>query len=130
MNAFNGYKKYQEIQYSTSDQGSLILLSYDSAIRFCKAAKECLNENDSSGRGIWLTKAFDLVSELRKSLRIDVGGETAESLNKAYEFIGHQITLANIFNKSEHINHALLILTSLRDAWREIIPKERKRQNL
>lgn len=126
MSGFNPYAQYQKIKYDTADQGNLILKAYDGAIRFCRAGRDCIESDDGVGKGKWLTKAFDVVGELRKSLRPDSGGEVAESLNQAYAFINRQITLANLFNKTEHVDNALLVLSDLRGAWGQVINGERK----
>ena len=129
MASFNPYMQYQKVQFGTADQGTLILMSYDGAIRFCQAAKDCMTKADDAGRGLWLTKAFDVVGELRKPLRMEIGGEVAENLNEAYAFISRQITLANVMNKIRHLENALMVLENLREAWSEIIPKERRRSS-
>jgi flagellar protein FliS len=121
MASFNPYNQYLNVQFGTTDQGKLILMAYDGAIRFCRTAEECIASDDKQGKGMWLTRAFDTVAELRNSLRPEVGGELAEHLNKAYIFINNQITLANVMNRPEYIQNALTMLESLRDAWREVV---------
>ncbi len=130
MPGFNPYSQYQKVKYDTSDQGKLILKAYDGAIRFCRAGRECIESGDTAGKGNWLTRAFDVVGELRKCLRPEEGGEVAESLNKAYAFVSHQITMANVFNKTEHLDNALLVLTDLRGAWRAVIDRGRRAESV
>ena len=121
MASFNPYNQYLNVQFGTTDQGKLRFMAYDGAIRFCRTAEECIARDDNQGKGMWLTRAFDTVAELRNSLRPEVGGELAEHLNKAYIFINNQITLANVMNRPEYIQNALTMLESLRDAWREVV---------
>ena len=125
MAGFNPYAQYQAVQYNTAGQGVLILKTYDAAIRFCQNARECMVQEKANEKGELLTKAFDIVAELRKSLRPESGGEIYTYLERAYEFTCRQITLANVLNNTENLDNALLILTNLRDAWREIVHKER-----
>ena len=126
MATFNPYNQYLNVQFGTADQGTLILMTFDGAIRFCKLAEEMMNNKDKVAKGKWLTQAFDAVSELRKSLRPDVGGDVAGQLDKTYEFICHQITLANVFNNTENLNNALTVLIRMRDTWRKIIQDKRQ----
>ncbi len=126
MGVFNPYAQYQKVMYNTADQGSLILMTYDAAIRFCQSGKDCINSDDIVSKGRWLSKAFDCVAELRKSLRPDAGGDIAKHLNDAYAFVSRQITLANVNSNTEPLDNALLVLGNLRGAWKEIIQKERK----
>ena len=125
MATFNPYNQYLNVQFGTADQGTLIIMTFDGAIRFCKMAVECIEKDDNVGKGRWLEQAFDTVAELRKSLKPDVGGEVAEQLSKTYEFVCHQITLANVFGREEHVLNALVVLERLRDTWKEIIQQHR-----
>jgi flagellar protein FliS len=128
MPGVNPYKSYLSVQYETADQGTLILMSYDAAIRFCKAASQSIADNDKVAKGDWLQKAFDLVGELRRSLRPDGGAGIAQKLDLGYAYIGRQITLANVTSRPEHIDNALEILEQLRDAWRQIVRQTRHEQ--
>jgi len=102
MATFNPYDQYLNVQFGTADQGTLILMTFDGAIRFCRLA------------------------ELRKSLKPEMGGEMADQLSKTYEFICHQITLANVFNRKENLKNALTVLERLRETWKEIIQERRQ----
>ena len=126
MATFNPYDQYLNVQYGTVDQGTLIIMTFDGAIRFCNAAKECFENADKIGKGDWLAQAFDTVAELRKSLRPDIGGEIVNQLSDSYEYICHQITLANVLDKVEHVDNALVVLDRLRDAFNEIIQRQRQ----
>ena len=126
MGSFDPYAQYLNVQFSTSEQGTLILMTYDGAIRFCRAAEQCIASGDKAGKGKWLARAFDTVAELRKSLRPEVGGKVVEHLNQAYAFIGHQITMANLYNRPEHIQNAVTVLERLRDTWRDVINRQRR----
>jgi len=125
MPAFNPYLQYRDIKYNTADQGVLILTTYDGAIRFCRLAKECLEQGDAAAKGKWLVKAFEVVTELRKSVKPAGNGDIAKHLDEAYTYIGRQLTLANVMNQPEHLNNALRMLESMREAWKEVIHKER-----
>lgn len=126
MASSNPYNQYLNVQFGTLDQGRLILMAFDGAIRFCKSAEECMGQGDKLGRGKNLAQAFDTVAELRNSLRPESGGELAEHLNKAYAFISRQITLANVMNRGEYLQNAVVMLENIREAWREVV----KQQNL
>jgi len=122
----NPYQSYLNVQYSTVDQGSLILMTYDAAIRFCRTAIRCIDQSDRIGKGDALGKAFEIVGELRRSLRPGIGGDVAKSLNETYAFISRQITLANVTSKREYAENAAIMLEQLRDAWRQIIKQQRQ----
>jgi len=125
MAGLNPYQTYINVQFETADQGTLILMMYDAAIRFCKAGDQALVDADKAIKGEWLNRAFGVVGELRRTLRPDVGGEVAKQLDAAYAFITRQITLANVTGKREHIENAISVLEQLRDAWRQIVKESR-----
>jgi len=126
MASFNPYDEYLNIQFGTADQGTLIVMTFDGAIRFCHSAIDCLENDDKVGKGEWLSQAFDAVSELRKSLKPEVDEDLVEQISNTYEFVCHQITLANVMNSVENVNNALIVLESLRDTWKEIIQQRRQ----
>jgi len=126
MTTYNPYQRYNQVRYDTADQGALILASYDAAIRFCRAAAECIAKGDKVARGKWLARAFDIVGELRSSLRPDAGGEVAAALGEAYAYIERQITLANVGNTSEPLDMAIKLLEDLRETWREVVRQNRQ----
>ena len=126
----NPYQSYLNVQFETADQGSLILMSYDGAIRFCRAGMNCIDSGDRLGKSDWLGKAFELVGELRRSLRPDVGGDVAKSLDQTYSFVNRQITLGNVTGKREYVENAAIVLEQLRDAWRTIIKQQRQQASL
>ena len=121
MASFNPYNQYLNVQFGTTDQGKLILMAYDGALRFCHSAEECLTNNDKIGKGENLTRAFDVVAELRNSLRPEAGGELVDHLSKAYGFIGNQLTMANVMNRVEYLRNAITMLESMREAWQEVV---------
>ncbi|MCF7811772.1 flagellar export chaperone FliS [bacterium] len=126
MASFNPYDEYLNIQFGTADQGTLIIMTFNGAIRFCYNAIDCIENDDKIGKGEWLTQAYDAVSELRKSLKPEVDEELVGHISRTYEFICHQITLANVMNSIENVNNALLVLEKLRDTWKEIIHQRRQ----
>ncbi len=130
MSAPNPYQSYMNVQFETADQGTLILMMYDAAIRFCKAGDQALIDPDKSIKGEWLNKAFGVVGELRRTLRPDVGGEIAKQLDSAYAFVTRQITLANVTGKREYIENAITVLEQLREAWRTIVKESRSQSSV
>jgi flagellar protein FliS len=123
MSQYNPYQNYQQVQIETSDQKQLILMVYDAAARFCQEARSCIVRGDLTGKGNSIQKAFDAISELRKSLNLEKGGEVAEGLNKLYAFLGHQLTLANLNNDKEIMDSVITVLTDLRGTWAQAFEK-------
>lgn len=124
MSYFNPYEAYNQIQVETADQKKLILMVYDAATRFCKEARSAISSGDTQNKGIAIQKAYDAIAELRKSLNFERGKEVAQSLNKLYTFLGHQLTLANLNNDTEVLNSVIMVLTDMRNTWVEVFERE------
>jgi flagellar protein FliS len=126
MSWFNPYETYNQVQVETADQKKLILMVYDAATRFCREAREAIASGNVQSKGIAIQKAYDAIAELRKSLDLERGKEVAESLNKLYAFLGHQLTLANLNNDTEMLDSVITVLTDMRQTWVMAFEKEAK----
>ena len=59
-----GYRDYRQTQASTADQGELLLMLFDGAIRFTKKAIESIEIGDVTGKCESISRAFAIVAEL------------------------------------------------------------------
>ena len=89
-------KEYRHNEIATSSQGKLIIMMYEGAVKFVNLAMEGVDNKDLSKKGIYINKAHDIINELSLSLDMKKGGEVAQKLEALYQFILHQLTLANI----------------------------------
>ncbi|MBN1757958.1 MAG: flagellar export chaperone FliS [Chitinispirillaceae bacterium] len=116
-----GYAAYRYASIDTADQGKLILIAYDVAIKNCKLAIEKFDLVDKiEERTKHLFKAQDAVTELLGALRIDVG-EIAQNLYKLYDYILRTLVDAGVKNNKGKVVEVVGYLESLRDAWGEAI---------
>ena len=116
------HREYKQNEISTSDQGKLILMMYDGAIKNLKLAIENMKVKDIANKGTHIRKTRDIINELSLALDVEKGGKVAESLEKLYQFILFQLTLANIKPTDQTpMTKALGILSTLQSAWQEII---------
>lgn len=112
-----GYAAYRTAAVDTADQGKLILIAYDIAIKNCKLAIDKFEIKDKiEERTKHLFKAQDAVTELLSALRVDVG-EVAQNLYKLYDYILRSLVDAGVKNNKEKIVEVIGYLESLRDAW-------------
>ena len=115
--------QYRKTEVTTADQGKLIIMMYDGAIKFIEIAKNKLKENDLAGKGIYISKAQGIISELMASLNMEGGGEIALSLEKLYAFMNRQLRIANVNKDLKPLDIVSKILKELRDAWGRIVEK-------
>ncbi|MGP0629398.1 flagellar export chaperone FliS [Nitrospina sp. 32_T5] len=116
-----GPNQYQINEVSTSNQGKLILMMYDGAIRFVTMAMESMDQNDVAHKSAYIQKSRDIVNELMVALDTDKGGEVTRNLERLYQFILRQLTHANIKNDKAALQSILRVMTPLREAWDQIL---------
>ncbi|NLD93780.1 MAG: flagellar export chaperone FliS [Fibrobacter sp.] len=114
-----GYDAYKSANVDTADQGKLILICYDVAIKHCKLALEKFDDRTLlEERTKHLFKVQDAITELLGALKMDVG-EIAVSLYKLYDYMLRSIVEASVKHKKEKITEILGYLEDLRSAWAE-----------
>ena len=115
----NPYSKYQDVRFSTTNKGSLILMMYDGAIRFLEEAKKKMAIKDFSGRGLNIDRAFSALNELRTSLQFEHDAKLADGLNQLYFFMTRQLSHASLKNDIKSVDLIIDLLKGLREAWKE-----------
>jgi flagellar secretion chaperone FliS len=116
--------QYQKNDIITADRGKLVLLLYEGAMGYLHNAKECIRKGDVSGKSNYLNRVFDIIQELNASLKMEEGGEIAQSLRSLYVFLGKHLMKAKIERDgTQKIDEAIFILKELGDAWQKIMDK-------
>ncbi len=111
---------YFQTQVTTTSQSQLLLMLYDGAIKFLKQAKVKIEERNYAEKGILISKAIDVISELDGSLNIHKGGEIATNLHNLYFFCNTRLLQANLKMDTKLVDDVIDILSGLRDAFNQI----------
>ena len=111
------HDQYRRNQISTSNQGRLILMMYEGAIKFTTMASESIAKGDSSNQGKYIQRAHDIINELSLALDFKNGGDVAPRLESLYQFALSQLTLANIKSDPKPLQAVLNILNRLLEGW-------------
>jgi flagellar protein FliS len=122
-----GYAHYKTANVETTDQGKLILIVYDWAIRHCRLAIEKFDIVEE--RANLLTKVQDAVTELICGLDMEKGRDIAKNLYSLYNYMNRRLIESNIKKDKKLTEEVLGYLTSLRDAWGEAVAKVRQEKN-
>jgi len=118
-----GYNAYKNTTIETADQGKLILIAYDVAIKHSRLALEKFEDFKLiEERTKHIFKVQDAITELMGALRLDVG-EVATNLYRLYDYILRCLVEANLKANKGKITEVLGYLEMLRDAWSEAILK-------
>lgn len=111
---------YLATQVTTTDQGDLLLLLYEGAIKFLKQAKAKMEERDFAQKGILISKALDVIAELDGSLNAEKGGELAQNLHNLYFYCNTRLLQANLRMNLAQVDEVIRILEALKEAFTQI----------
>ena len=119
-------KEYRRNEIATSSQGKLIIMMYEGALKFVNLAIDGVDNKDLSKKGSYINKAHDIINALSFALDMKKGGEVAQKLETLYQFVLHQLTLANIKSDRKALESVVNVLTPLMEAWKELLTKSKK----
>lgn len=108
---------------AASDPHGLILMLLDGALERIATARGCIANQSMGDKSQLLSRAFQIVEELRVSLDLSQGGPLAANLSDLYDYICRQLTRANAENKVEILDEVTMLLQEIRVAW-IAIPQE------
>ncbi|MEQ9094319.1 MAG: flagellar export chaperone FliS [Miltoncostaeaceae bacterium] len=109
-------RQYTDKQAQTATPGRLVVMLYDGFLRFAAQAKAAFERGDTGEAGLRLTRAQDIVTELRVSLDM-TRGEIPENLAAIYEYVTERLTAARIGRDTGAIDESVRHMRELRDAW-------------
>ena len=117
------HNEYRQNEIATSSQGKLIVMMYEGALKFVTLAIEGIDDQDLSKKGKYINKAHDIINELSCALDMKKGGDVAQKLESLYQFILHQLTVANIKSDRKTLESIVNVITPLMEAWKELLVK-------
>lgn len=124
MSNTNPYNQYKQTQITTANQGKLIVMLYDGAIKFLNIALDNMSPKTYDVVNNNIIKAQDIITELLLSLNMEEGGEISQNLFNLYMYFKRQLLEANIKKDAELIKHVVKLLKDLREAWDQISATE------
>ena len=113
------YDKYKETQVKTANQGKLIVMLYDGAIKFLNQAKEAIETKEVEDSHNKITRAQDIIMELVLSLNMEAG-PVAKKLYNLYLYMNQKLMEANMYKKTEPIDEVLGLLIELKEVWDQV----------
>ena len=111
---------YRQIEVNGSNRLQLVVMLYDGAIRFLGEAKVCLAKNDTRGRNKAVNRTLAILGELQSTLRMDEGGEIAQSLDRLYNYMTNGILDSNLKGVPNGFDESIRLLRILNSAWTQI----------
>jgi flagellar secretion chaperone FliS len=124
------YNQYKLTEINTANQGKLIVMLYDGAIKFLKIAVENMNVKTYDVVNNNIIRAQDIITELLLSLNMKDGGEISTNLFNLYLYFKKRLLEANIQKNSKMIEEVIIHLSLLRESWNKISGKETPSDNM
>jgi flagellar protein FliS len=112
---------YFKTQVVTTNQGDLLLMLYDGAIKYLRQAQAKIDEKDYATKGILLGRAADIINELASSLNKEKGGEIADNLSRLYVWCSSRLMMANLRLDKSIVEDVIQVLSRLKEAYSEIL---------
>ena len=115
------FREYKKTEVNTANQGKLIIMLYDGAIKFINRAIELIPQkkaNNIEEIHNNIVKAQNIIYELTSSLNMDIG-EISQRLFSIYMYINTKLTLANVNKDDKPLKEVKKYLIELRGAWEQ-----------
>jgi len=116
-------RAYFQTRVNTTTQEEVVILLFEAAIKYLKQAKEKIKEKNYAEKGILISKALDIISELDASLNIEKGGDIAKNLHNLYFYCQTRLLTANLKLDCDIIDEVIHILKQIGSAFAEIVQK-------
>jgi flagellar protein FliS len=127
MNPYaRGNNAYKKASVTTKDQGTLILMLYDGAIRFLKTAVNKIDKDELEAAHTSIVRAKNIISELLTSLDSESSGRVGASLKSLYVYMFNRLIDANIQKNKTYIEEVCELLEELRAGWRGVINSKKE----
>ncbi len=120
---------YKETQVKTANQGRLIVMLYDGAIKFLNIALSGLPDKKYDLVNNNIIKAQDIISELMLSLNFDVG-DFADKLYSLYTYMNKKLVEGNIKKSSDPLKEVIVYLNELKLAWTRVAAHTTKNDSI
>jgi len=112
--------QYRSSEVHTASPARIIVQFYDGALKFIRYGALALENNDFAAKGVHLSRAHAIVSELRLNLDSSRAPELTAELDQLYLFVLSCITQANMKADAKLLAPATNILEQLRSAWAQV----------
>ena len=112
--------QYRSSQVHTASPARVIVQFYDGALKFIRLGSQALVARDYATKGMYLSRAHAIVTELRVNLDTTRAPELTAELDRLYDYVLSCITEANAKTDEKLLLPAVNVLTQLRGAWAQV----------
>jgi flagellar protein FliS len=119
----NVARGYQKATVTTADRVRLVVMCYEGCIANASRAQEEMRRGNVAEKGVYLSKATAIVTELLETLDKERGGEIADRLEILYRYVLHTFTQANLRRDPALMDGAIRVLRELKEGWTALVEK-------
>ena len=109
---------YLRTKILTASPEELRLMLYDGAIKFCRQAKDGLDQKNFEQSYNGLTRAQKIVLELSTSLNSAIDPDLYEKLNSLYTYIYRLLVDANLERSAAKVEEAIGLIEYEKETWK------------
>ena len=120
----NPYQQYKQNSVMTAPPGELTLMLYNGAIKFCIQAEEAIEKKDIDASHKYLTKAQDIILELKITLNMKY--PIAKEMASLYDYVNELLVEANMKKDINKLNEAEELIREFRDTWQQMLKTKGK----
>jgi len=129
MVAQNYARLYRSNAVLTASPGQLVLIMFDGALMALGLARGAFDRPPTDFRrfeviNFQIIKAQRILSELRGTLNLDVGGEFGPLMERLYDYYLRRLTEANLKKVPEPVAEVEELLRQIRNAWAEMLRRD------
>jgi flagellar protein FliS len=117
------HREYLENRVFAAHPVERVHLLYQVAIDSVNTALARLKDGDIFARGRAITKAHEAVDELNLALDHSVGAGFTRTIAELYGYIQRQLVKGHSQKSEQALQEALSVLTTLADAWKEVVAR-------
>jgi flagellar protein FliS len=117
MSSWNPQREYLAHRVTAASPLELIRMLYEAAAQAVDQALEGLRSGDILLRGNSVSKAVEILSELRVSLRREVNPEYCDTLGGLYSYLQRQLIRAHAEKSEDLFQEVARLLRTLLDGW-------------
>jgi flagellar protein FliS len=123
-------QRYIETAILTASPEQRVVLLYEQAIRSLKQAAVYIEQKDLEGKRRSLDNVLGVLQHLQTSLDMRQGGEIAVELRRIYQYISNKVLEASVQLKTDPLQEAVQLLSTLLESWQNIASPTEKGANL
>jgi flagellar protein FliS len=126
-----GIKAYKSVgikdDLAVADPHRVIQLLMQGSLENMAKAKGAIERKDFATKGQTLGKAIAIISALKSSLDMELGGEISQNLDALYEFMINHLTLASREQSLDKIQDVMDLMLPIKSAWDQIPVADREK---